>query len=358
MHHALQRRDIELVNLGFPRYPNTLHSQIEKKLRSAVSLFQSPAASIFTESTRYKNFDARVEKQLRDAPCDAVIAPVASSELNFLETNVPIVYVTDATPRLIYDYYHIPETPAEFAIYEQREVIALLKSKLLIYSSNWAANSAMTSYNAPKNKVKVIPFGANIESAPTLKEIEAKFKPSRWRLLFVGVSWERKGGIIAYETLLSLLERGVDAELTIMGCTPPAEIQHERLTVIPFLNKNNPGDRDRFNQMFLQSHFLVFPTRADCSPIATCEANAFGLPVIASNTGGLPTIIKNGKNGYSLPLEARGQEYADAIAQQITDDRTYENLVLSSRHEYDTRLNWDAWATSIQQAISEMLDSL
>lgn len=356
MHRALQNQNIELVNLGFPYYPHTLYRKIEQKLRHVVSMFQSPASSIFRESTRYKNFDAKVEQQLRDNPCDAIIAPVASSELNFLETNVPIVYLSDATPRLIYDYYHIPQTAEEFAIYEQREIIALLKSKMLVYSSHWAADSALKSYNASADKVKVIPFGANIDNVPTHGEITAKLKPSRWKLLFVGVNWERKGGIIAYETLLSLLDRGIDAELTIVGCNPPENVKHERVKVIPFLNKNIPDQRDRFNQLFLESHFFVFPTRADCSPIVTCEANAFGLPIVTSDVGGLPTIIKNGVNGFSLPFTAPGKDYADAIAENIKDFQQYEKLVLSCRQEYDTRLNWNTWAEQLLQVIKTHLN--
>jgi glycosyltransferase involved in cell wall biosynthesis len=62
-------------------------------------------------------------------------------------------------------------------------------------------------------------------------------------LLFVGRDWSRKGGDIAFKTLISLCERGVDAELVIVGSTPPPEIKHEKLRVIPYLDKNVPQQR-------------------------------------------------------------------------------------------------------------------
>ncbi|MFP4006598.1 MAG: glycosyltransferase family 4 protein [Spirulinaceae cyanobacterium] len=357
MHRALSARDIELVNLGFPYSPNALHRKIEHKLQNAISKLQAPTMSIFTDSVQFKNFDAKVEQQLKNNPCDAIVAPVASSELNFLETNIPIIYISDATPKLIYQYYKIPETKEEFNIYEQRELVAILKSKLLIYSSQWAANSAVENYKAKPEQTKIIPFGANLDNPPDVADLHKRCQNmSPVRLLFVGVNWQRKGGIIAYETLLSLLDRGIDAELTIVGCTPPDDIHHERLNVIPFINKNVSEEYKRFNRLFLDSHFFLLPTRADCSPIVIGEASAFGLPSVTSDVGGLPALITEDKNGYILPFSAPGKDYADAIANQISSPQKYAQLVTTARQEYDTRLNWDSWAEKVHSAILEIIN--
>ena len=174
--------------------------------------------------------------------------------------------------------------------------------------------------------------------------------------MFIGKDWHRKGGNIAFETLISLLNMGIDAELVMLGCIPPEEINNERLKVIPFLNKNNPEERDQLNQLFLQSHFFIFPTRADCSPIVICEANAFGLPVITTDVGGISTIIKNGKNGYMLPLDASSDQYASLIANNFGDRTVYEELVKSSREQYDQYLNWDKWAEAIHSLMISMFN--
>lgn len=358
MHRALSDRDIELINLGFPYSPEALHRKIKHKFKNAISKLQASTMSIFTDSTRFKNLDTKVEQQLKNNPCHAIVAPVASSELNFLETNIPIIYISDATPYLIHKYYKIPETQEEFNIYEQRELVAIIKSKLLIYSSQWAANSALEHYNAKAEQIKIIPFGANLDSAPDVAELHKRCQNmSPVRLLFVGVNWQRKGGMIAYETLLSLLDRGIDAELTIVGCKPPDGIHHERLNVIPFINKNVPQEYDRFNRLFLDSHFFVLPTRADCSPIVIGEASAFGLPAVTSDVGGLPALIEEDKNGCILPFSATGKDYADAIANQISSPQKYAQLVTTARQEYETRLNWDSWAEKVHSAILEVVNS-
>ncbi len=57
-----------------------------------------------------------------------------------------------------------------------------------------------------------------------------------------------------------------------------------------------------------------------------------------------------------FPLSASGDDYADVILDIISDSTRYENLVYSSRKEYDTRLNWNKWAESFEQLILELVD--
>src|SRR5262249_43667081 len=168
----------------------------------------------------------------------------------------------------------------------------------------WAAASAIHDYQADPRKVVFIPFGANIEDVPPLAEALAPRAGPPCRLLFVGRQWKRKGGDMAFAILTTLLQRGVDAELTVVGSVPPGGATHPRLTVIPYLDKEVPEDRRRIRNLFLNSHFFVLPTQADCSPIAICEANAFGLPVLTTDVGGVPSLIKSGRNGFMFPLSA------------------------------------------------------
>ena len=55
------------------------------------------------------------------------------------------------------------------------------------------------------------------------------------------------------------------------------------------------------------------------------EAGLAGLPIIASNVGGIPEIIKNGKEGLLVP-PANPEELAVAIKKLIEDKTLRENL--------------------------------
>jgi glycosyltransferase involved in cell wall biosynthesis len=169
--------------------------------------------------------------------------------------------------------------------------------------------------------------------------------------LFVGVEWERKGGDIAYETLLKLEEMGIETELIVCGCVPPNGMTHPRMRVIPFLDKNDAQQGCEIEKLYTMADFFLLPTRADCTPMVFSEANAFGLPVITTDTGGISSVICNGENGYLLPLAARGDDYADLIANIYQDQQRYLRLVQSSRGAFEERLNWDVWGRRVHDIL-------
>lgn len=121
------------------------------------------------------------------------------------------------------------------------------------------------------------------------------------------------------------------------------------------MDKNDASQREEINKLFVMADFLLLPTRGDCTPIVFSEANAFGLPVITTDTGGVAGIITDGENGFMLPVSARGAAYAQVIARLYRDDQRYAELVKTSRAAFDHRLNWDVWGTTVKQLLGEML---
>jgi glycosyltransferase involved in cell wall biosynthesis len=297
-----------------------------------------------------------VEADLKRNPCEVIYAPVASEELSRLKTDIPIVFATDATPPLLRDHYHSYPDHQSFEEAFQREREVLSKCARAVYSSQWAADSAVEHLGADPAKVRLIDFGANLDEIPSMDEATKHHRSHPCRLLFVGLNWQRKGGQIAVDTVQALRRRGIDASLTIIGSTPPKqENDPSCITVHPFLDKHRPKDLRIINQLLLESTFFLLPTRADCSPIVLCEANAFGLPVITTDVGGLPSIVREGVNGCMLPLDASGEEFADRIACALEDENYYKSLVMNAKSEYEKRLNWAAWGESMERVLREVV---
>jgi glycosyltransferase involved in cell wall biosynthesis len=352
MQKALRDKNIELVYLGEIKRESLLQKVSRRLWRNdASSKIGSPSYI-----AKCQKFADTAQKKLAQTPCDVIFAPVASAELNFLETNIPIIYLSDATFKLYGRYYQLNLEQQEAEWLEKQESIAISKASKLVYSSKWAADSAIADYQADGKRIAILPFGANIDAPPLAKAALSNKKTAKCQLLFVAKDWQRKGGEIAFKTLVALCNRGIDAALTVVGCVPPAEIKHDKLTVIPFLNKNVPEQRKQLDDLFLKSNFFILPTRADCSPIVLCEANAFGLPVLTSDVGGIPSIVRKGKNGYMLPLSASGEDYANLIVENFSDKTQYEKLVRSSREEYNTRLNWNKWAEDLHYIMMGLLE--
>lgn len=297
-------------------------------------------------------------RRMKGKEYDCIVAPASTTGLAYLDSKVPVINVADATFRLLCDNYknefgkisHYSRWEAELV--EKR---SLVNSAAIMYSSKWAADSAIHDYGIPADRIVMTPMGANMDDMPDRASIFEKEKNARLTLLYLAVEWERKGGRLAFETLQALKKKGVDAELIVCGVVPPPEFRDPDLTIIPFLNKNKEEDHDRFVGLLSSVHFLLLPTRADCSLMVACESNAYGVPAITTDTGGVSFVVRDGVNGYCLPYEARGDVYADKIAGIFADKERYRALVVSSRDRYEESLNWDKWAEVFAKVYEEKI---
>jgi len=362
MAQALQKHCGDVCFLGPIEPPWELLAKIgSKAFRKATG-----KTYLYTHSIWLSKEIARIaERRLSANQCDLIFAPAGSTEIAYLETKIPIVYMSDTTVSLISNYYSEFSNVLEFSLREaeQIEQRAIERAAMLIYPSWWAARSAIDHYHADENNVHVVPFGANLENVPEPGVALRKKQSQRCQLLFVGVDWERKGGEIAFRTMLALERMGLPTDLTIVGCVPPAKFAHKNTKVIPFLNKNNLADRATFDSIFLQSDFLVLPSRTECAGIAFSEASAFGLPIMATDTGGVSGAVTNGENGYLLPSSASAEEYAELIYRLYRDESLYFEMRKKCRHAFEQRLNWESWGKAVAKHLvgitpSESLSSI
>jgi glycosyltransferase involved in cell wall biosynthesis len=93
-----------------------------------------------------------------------------------------------------------------------------------------------------------------------------------------------KGGGIAYEAFLALKKMKIKAHFTIIGCSPL--INDPDVTIIPNINKNFTQERQIYDKILRETAFLLLPTREKCFGIIFAESCAYGIPSIATNTGG------------------------------------------------------------------------
>lgn len=220
----------------------------------------------------------------------------------------------------------------------------LSRCSLAIFSSDWAARTALEIYGVNKDKVKVVPFGANIQSRNTLDDIRAMLKTrsrDTVKLLFLGKHWNRKGGEIVFNVAKALHAAGQKVELNFVGCYPPKHITiPDYIKCHGFISKRTLEGEAKIKTLLRESHFLFVPSRAEAYGIVFCEANSFGLPCLTSHIGGIPTIVKDNINGMTFALDAEITTYRDYIMQLMQNYHRYEEMALNAFHEFETRLNW------------------
>lgn len=283
---------------------------------------------------------------------DAVVGLVATpllDRLTDLHPGLPMIHVTDATPAFLREFYGW-QVGAEADAAETR---VARKAAHVVYSSSLMADRAAGDLGLPGFEAKSALFGVNIE---TLPEICPPKEPlDRIRLLFVGIDWERKGGDIAVATLDSLTARGLDATLTVVGRCPERHRRHPRIVDAGFLNKNRPKDAARLIELYRQAHFLLLPSRADCTPMVVSEAMAHGTPVLATDTGGIRDLVGGPATGRLLPPFSPPDAWARAIAGIAIDPMQYGFMSDACFDRSRNALSWQNWARQIEILVRRSL---
>jgi glycosyltransferase involved in cell wall biosynthesis len=176
------------------------------------------------------------------------------------------------------------------------------------------------------------------------------------RMLFISVDWQRKGGPTALAVAEELNRRGLDTRLTVVGCEPESESPLPPFVdALGFISKRTDEGQRRLSELLGGSHFFLLPTRADCTPIVYCEAAAFGLPSLATRTGGVPSVIRDDVNGQLFDLDASAGAYADYVERVFRDEQAYRKLACGAFQEYRSRLNWDVAGAHVAELLERLL---
>ncbi len=199
-----------------------------RALRKTINLITGKRYSYDHDPFFARRYGRYFAKLLKQGEYDLIYAPAATASIAYLETDIPIIHFSDATWAVMQNYYFGYANCLQCISQGGHELErrSLEKADLALLSSEWAASSAIEEYGTDPEKVYIVYIGANLLNPPAREEVLPRKLGKKIRLLLVGVSWEVKGGKIAYETLLSLLEQGYDAELTLLGCEAPPQFNH------------------------------------------------------------------------------------------------------------------------------------
>lgn len=312
------------------------------------------------EPLNLKNYAKQVEQSLKSKDFDIIFSP-GTVPIAYLKTDKPIVFWTDATFAGMIDFYSsFSDLDSETKRHgNEMEQLALSRCSLAIYTSQWAADTAIQNYKVNPKKVKIVPFGANIDVDRNVRDIGLYLINKSFnvcKLLFIGMEWERKGGDIALKVAELLNKRGLKTELHIVGIYPKRGMPNF-VKRHGYISKNSKKGRDQLDQLYSESHFLILPTMADCVPVVLAEASSFGLPSLTTNVGGIPSTILDGRNGQTFNLKDTPEKYCDYIEKLMSSPKEYNDLALTSFKEYTERLNWNSAGKEIFKLLNTLNNS-
>jgi glycosyltransferase involved in cell wall biosynthesis len=148
----------------------------------------------------------------------------------------------------------------------------------------------------------------HVEHVPDWLFHQVRRRPQIDPIHFVSIcTLDYRKGLDLLFVALDRLTSQLPFKLTLISNSTPDQLETLRATVsdacwqrIRF--KHNLTSQDVAGELETATMMLM-PTRADTGPMAVKEAALAGVPVVASNVGGIPDYILPGKNGLLFPVD-------------------------------------------------------
>jgi len=126
-------------------------------------------------------------------------------------------------------------------------------------------------------------------------------------ILFIGTAIPRKGLMHIAEAAEILKDKRLDFKFHIVGpASDPAYLQSVRA----FVSQHNLDERfaflglvseDEVMAQYARCSILALPSYEETAPMAISQAQAAGMPAVASAVGGVPDMVIDGETGYTVP---------------------------------------------------------
>jgi glycosyltransferase involved in cell wall biosynthesis len=190
------------------------------------------------------------------------------------------------------DYGPPPAPPPAQYFESWREECALADH--VVVNSEWS-REAIASAGVDVSRFHVVPLAHEGSAAAAARRYPDTFSAERpLRLLFVGSVSVAKGAAELLEAMQQVADLPV--RLRVVGAMGMQVPDRLRLSSVEFTGTLPRGD---LTAIYAASDVLVFPTHSDGFGMAQIEAQAAGLPIVASRNCG--RVVQDGVTGLLLP---------------------------------------------------------
>lgn len=286
---------------------------IDKKLVEQIPVYELFGQIIKTFSKSYyagfiyrvnKKFDKNVSKRIRNMNFDVFIgyetATLESFKSNKEKGKICILDLAAEHYKFQRKTWNMVNMDPYQGDTHLRDKVEKIKDEELaiadyIFTPSNYAKKTLLDVGIPEGKIFKIPYGYNTE---LFKPKQSYRKSGCFKILYASSITKRKG--IQY-LLQSFKELNLkNANLVIIGGMADGKDilkQHEGLfEYIPFLH------HEEIVKHYQDADIFVLPSLLDSFAMVVLEAMACGTPVIVSENTGAKDLIKEGENGYIIPI--------------------------------------------------------
>lgn len=215
--------------------------------------------------------------------------------------------------------------------------------------------------NKYKDKIVIIPNGVNISdfSVPYAKEECKRIVRLEGNIiLFVGRLDQRKGPEVLIKAFVKVVKHIPNAKLVFVGAGP---LKAKLDNLSKSLSVNNRVKfagfiKDYEKPLYYKSaDIFVLPSimNSEIFGIVNLEAMASGTPIIASNIGGIPDVVEDGKEGLLFPPNDP-KALAKAIIRLLTDQELRDKISEQASKKVKN-FSWEKIAEKTEKIYKQVL---
>jgi glycosyltransferase involved in cell wall biosynthesis len=199
--------------------------------------------------------------------------------------------------------------------------------KLVLVRSE-SLRRAVADLGCDQKKIEVQRTGIPLDEFP-FRERNFPGSDGEWRFVQAGRLIEKKGLPVTLRAFASFLKRYPKATLTIAGEGPLLGHLQELARELKIDNRvsfTGLISQEELRDLYYGSHVFLHPSETgpdgnqEGIPNSMLEAMASGLPVFATEHGGIPEAIKHGVSGVLVP-ERDEEELAWTLLNAVEDQR-------------------------------------
>lgn len=161
-------------------------------------------------------------------------------------------------------------------------------------------------------------------------EALSRLRDPRARMLIVGGSSGTEGDNHAAEVRDLITDRGLD----------------HRITMVP------PQPHHVLSTYYRAADVTIVPSRSESFGLVALESTACGTPVVASDVGGLRTLVDHGRTGLRVPGRDP-DDFAEAV-ERIIGDPTFAERLSERAAEAATAYTWTSMAARLRRVYADL----
>ena len=181
-------------------------------------------------------------------------------------------------------------------------------------------------------------------------------------LLFLSNLLIEKGVLVLLDALQILKEKGYSLVCVFVG-GETADIDANRFgievckrklqDVVKYKGQKYGIDKEAFWE---GADIFVFPSFVEAFGLVNLEAMQHGVPIVTTDEGGIPDVVKDGENGY-ICQKKKSKDLADKIELLLNDENLRKKMGAAGRKKYEQEYTLEIFEKRLSNILHTLTES-